>query len=95
MSATCCNPPPHESARTVGSVSWWHRKRSDNPPHRRPRGAELDALFGPSRKHIHERKEWVAIAKVDDRVSGDDPIIDLTEGTAILPPRESRGGRRR
>ncbi len=49
----------------------------------------LDELFGPSRKHIRERMEWVAVAKVDDRVSGDDPIVDLGTGTVTLPTRES------
>ena len=42
--------------------------------------AELDALFGPSRKHIHERKEWVAVAKVDDHESGGTGPIDLDSG---------------
>lgn len=32
-----------------------------------------------------ERKEWVAIAKLDDRVSGDDPLIGSEAGTAVLP----------
>jgi hypothetical protein len=41
--------------------------------------AELDALFGPSRKHVHERKEWVAVAKVDDHESAGGPI-DLDSG---------------
>jgi len=50
-------------------------------------GAEVDEIFGPSRKHIHERKEWVAIAKVDDRISGDDPLVDLDSGTVTLPGR--------
>lgn len=40
---------------------------------------ELDELFGPSRKHIHEYKEWVAVAKLDDRQSGDGPV-DLDSG---------------
>lgn len=44
----------------------------------------MDELFGPSRKHIHERKEWIAVARVDDRYSGDDPIVDLTSGTVTL-----------
>ncbi|OXR47506.1 hypothetical protein B7C42_00631 [Nocardia cerradoensis] len=55
-------------------------------PSGRPRGAEIDELFGPSRKHVHERKEWVAIAKVDDRLAGDDPIVDLPSGTVTLSP---------
>jgi hypothetical protein len=45
--------------------------------------AELDALFGPSRKHVHERKEWVAVAKVDDHESGAGPI-DLDSGVVTL-----------
>jgi hypothetical protein len=45
--------------------------------------AELDALFGPSRKHIHERKEWVAVAKVDDHEAGAGPI-DLDSGVVRL-----------
>ncbi|HKN98035.1 MAG TPA: hypothetical protein VJX10_13020 [Pseudonocardiaceae bacterium] len=45
--------------------------------------AELDALFGPSRKHIHERKEWVAVAKVDDHEAGAGPI-DLDSGVVQL-----------
>lgn len=48
------------------------------------RGAEIDALFGPSRKHVHERNEWIAVAKVDDRLSGDDPVVDLPAGTVTL-----------
>ncbi|MFE7742488.1 hypothetical protein [Nocardia sp. NPDC057455] len=48
-------------------------------------GAEVDEIFGPSRKHIHERKEWVAVAKLDDRVSGEDPLVDLDSGTVTLP----------
>ncbi|WP_378732581.1 hypothetical protein [Nocardia brasiliensis] len=54
------------------------------PRSRSPIGAEVDEIFGPSRKHIHERKEWVAVAKVDDRESGDGPLIDLNSGVAIL-----------
>jgi hypothetical protein len=45
---------------------------------------ELDTLFGPSRKHVHERKEWVAVAKVDDHESGAGPI-DLESGVVQLP----------
>lgn len=45
--------------------------------------AEVDELFGPSRKHIHERKEWVAVAKVDDHESGAGPI-DLDSGVVRL-----------
>jgi len=45
--------------------------------------AELDTLFGPSRKHVHERKEWVAVAKVDDREAGAGPI-DLESGVVRL-----------
>jgi hypothetical protein len=44
---------------------------------------ELDTLFGPSRKHVHERKEWVAVAKVDDHESGAGPI-DLESGVVRL-----------
>ena len=46
-------------------------------------GVEIDDLFGPSRKHIHERKEWVAVAKVDDHESGAGPI-DLDSGVVRL-----------
>ena len=46
--------------------------------------ADLDVLFSPSRKHVHERKEWVAVAKVDDRESGGGPI-DLESGVVELP----------
>lgn len=46
-------------------------------------GAELDELFGPSRKHIHERKEWVAVAKIDYYEAGDGPI-DLDSGKVQL-----------
>ena len=46
--------------------------------------AELDMLFSPSRKHVHERKEWVAVAKVDDREAGGGPI-DLESGIVELP----------
>ncbi|WP_280492521.1 hypothetical protein [Nocardia asiatica] len=50
-------------------------------------GAEVDEIFGPSRRHVHERKEWVAIAKVDDRISGDDQLVDLDSGSVTLPAR--------
>ncbi|HWE89222.1 MAG TPA: DUF6191 domain-containing protein [Pseudonocardiaceae bacterium] len=52
--------------------------------------AELDALFSPSRKHVHERKEWVAVAKMDDHESGAGPI-DLESGVVRLrrDPEES------
>ncbi|PSR61021.1 hypothetical protein C8259_20915 [Nocardia nova] len=67
---------------TVDRVTWWRGRVRATPG--RPRGAEIDELFGPSRRHIHERKEWVAIAKVDDRLAGDDPIVDLPAGTVTL-----------
>ncbi|WP_067846326.1 hypothetical protein [Nocardia lijiangensis] len=60
---------------------WTARKRRD------PVGAEVDEIFGPSRKHIHERKEWVAIAKLDDRQAGDDPLVDLESGVVRMPAR--------
>lgn len=63
-------------------MTWWRGRVRATPG--RPRGAEIDELFGPSRRHIHERKEWVAIAKVDDRLAGDDPIVDLPAGTVTL-----------
>jgi hypothetical protein len=47
-------------------------------------GAEIDELFGPSRKHIHERKEWVAVAKIDDHEAGAGPI-DLDSGVVQFP----------
>lgn len=48
--------------------------------------AEIDELFGPSRKHIHERKEWVAVAKIDDHESaGGTGPIDLDSGIVRLP----------
>ncbi|MEU2251813.1 hypothetical protein [Nocardia xishanensis] len=58
---------------------WTARKR------RNPVGAEVDEIFGPARKHIHERKEWVAVAKLDDRQAGDEPLIDLEAGVVRLP----------
>ncbi|MQY28092.1 hypothetical protein [Nocardia aurantia] len=63
-------------------MSWWRRSDAES----RPRGAGVDEIFAPSRKHIHDRKEWVAVAKADDRVSGDDPVIDLDTGVATMPP---------
>ena len=63
-------------------MTWWRGRGTGG--NGRPRGAEIDELFGPSRKHIHERKEWVAVAKVDDRLAGDDPIVDLPTGTVTL-----------
>jgi hypothetical protein len=71
----------------VGRVTL--RKRRRRPKRRQPKepmdlvGAELDTLFGPSRKHVHERKEWVAVAKVDDHESGAGPI-DLDSGIVQL-----------
>jgi hypothetical protein len=45
---------------------------------------ELDSLFTPSRKQIHERKEWVAVAKMDDREAAGG-AADLDKGTIELP----------
>jgi hypothetical protein len=65
------------------------RKRRRRAKRRQPKdpvdlvGVELDTLFGPSRKHVHERKEWVAVAKVDDHESGAGPI-DLESGIVRL-----------
>jgi hypothetical protein len=61
------------------------RESDDMEPKERPEmiSVELDALFGPSRKHIYERKEWVAVAKVDDREAGAGPI-DLDSGIVQL-----------
>lgn len=47
-------------------------------------GVELDTLFGPSRKHVHERKEWIAVAKVDDHESAGAGPIDLDSGVVRL-----------
>ncbi|HWC83515.1 MAG TPA: DUF6191 domain-containing protein [Pseudonocardiaceae bacterium] len=50
--------------------------------------AEIDELFGPSKKHVYERKEWVAVAKVDDHEqagSGGKGPIDLDSGIVHLP----------
>jgi hypothetical protein len=55
-------------------------------------GVGLDELFGPSRKHVHERREWVAIAKVDDRISGDDPIVNLRSGVVTVRARQADAG---
>lgn len=78
----------HRLRRTLDVVNlrerWTNRKRRD------PIGAEVDEIFSPARKHIHERKEWVAVAKSDDRESGDDPLVDLNSGVATLTPRVGR-----
>ncbi|MCX4094072.1 hypothetical protein [Nocardia sp. alder85J] len=66
-------------------MSWWRRSRTH--PEGRPHGADVLEIFGPSRKHVHERKEWVAVAKADDRISGDEPVVDLTTGVATMPAR--------
>jgi hypothetical protein len=44
---------------------------------------ELDMLFGPARRHVNERREWVAVAKIDDREAGAGPI-DLSSGKVSL-----------
>ncbi|MGV9614855.1 hypothetical protein [Nocardia xishanensis] len=59
---------------------------------RNPVGAEVDEIFGPSRKHIHERTEWVAVAKLDDRQAGDEPLVDL-EARVVRLPAPVRDGR--
>lgn len=66
----------------MGAVRWRRRERE---PRERPElvSVELDTLFGPSRKHVHERKEWVAVAKVDDHEAGAGPI-DLDSGVVRL-----------
>lgn len=62
------------------------KKRRKRPqPQREEISIELDALFGPSKKHVHERKEWVAVAKVDDHESGaGGGPIDLDSGVVRL-----------
>jgi hypothetical protein len=69
----------------VDQVSWRRRRREDEDPPERTEmvSVELDTLFGPSRKHVHEYKEWVAVAKVNDRESGAGPI-DLESGVVQL-----------
>ncbi len=53
---------------------------------------ELDSLFAPGAKHVHERKEWVAVAKMDDREAGAGPGgVDLDGGVVELP-RNKEGG---
>lgn len=47
----------------------------------------MDEIFGPARKHIHEHKDWIAVAELDDRESGDDPLVDLESGTVVLSSR--------
>ncbi|RZS43223.1 hypothetical protein EV193_102202 [Herbihabitans rhizosphaerae] len=51
---------------------------------------EVESLFSPSVKHIQERKEWVAVAKIDDRETGSGPL-DLESGTVRIevPSRDS------
>jgi hypothetical protein len=44
---------------------------------------EIDGLFGPSRRHIHEYKEWVAVRREDDHESGTGPA-DLAGGRIEL-----------
>lgn len=48
-----------------------------------------DGLSGPSHKHVHERKEWVAVAKFDDREAGAGPI-DLDSGVVWLGDVDAR-----
>lgn len=52
---------------------------------------ELDALFSPGVKHVQQRKEWVAVAKKDDRESGagGQGPIDLETGVVELPQHDS------
>lgn len=51
---------------------------------------ELDTLFSPGVKHVQQRKEWVAVAKKDDRESGagGQGPIDLETGVVELPHTE-------
>jgi len=60
-------------------VTWWQDRTVEGEPGWRHRIGEA--------ANIHERKEWVAIAKVYDRLSGDDPIVDLGSGTVTMPTR--------
>lgn len=59
------------------------RQRRREPVQREELSIELDALFGPSKKHVHEYKEWVAVAKMDDHESGAGPI-DLESGVVEM-----------
>jgi hypothetical protein len=45
---------------------------------------ELASLFSPGMKHVRELKEWVAVAKMDDRESGAGGPVDLDNGVAAL-----------
>ena len=50
--------------------------------------AELDVFFAPSAKHVHDRKEWVAVAKIDDYESGAGPIdLDGESPVQLRAPR--------
>lgn len=72
-------------------------RRAERAERRRAMGelvsSELDSLFAPSHKHVHERKEWVAVAKMDDRESGAGPI-DLDSGVIELPRTRDDAGER-
>jgi hypothetical protein len=52
---------------------------------------EIDGVFGPSRRHIHEYKEWVAVRRVDDHESGTGPA-DLAGGTIELRKSSQEAG---
>lgn len=44
---------------------------------------EIDGLFNPGAKHQIEHKEWVAVAREDERESGSGPL-DFDSGTVHM-----------
>jgi hypothetical protein len=68
----------------MGIWGWIRRERSRTAVE--ATAGEIDALFGPSRRHIHEYKEWVAVRRQDDHESGDGPA-DLDGGRIELRKR--------
>lgn len=51
---------------------------------------EVDVLFGPSRRHIREYKEWVAVRSEENHSSGAGPA-DLDAGRIELRKRVTNG----
>lgn len=76
--------------RTARAERRWRRREAERAQQAQPMrgqlevaGLELAGLFGSGARIQREQLAWVAVAKEDERESGDEPL-DLDSGVARL-----------